>query len=75
MIQKAIKNKGLKEINDQNIKKAFNDDKLRIFSNSQALKDFLLAQSYSHTNLLLMSSGNYASLDLDYIKNQIKISQ
>ena len=70
---KAIKNKGLKEINDQNIKKAFNDDKLRIFSNPQALKDFLLAQSYSHTNLLLMSSGNYASLDLDYIKNQIKI--
>ena len=69
---KAIKNKGLKEINDQNIKKAFNDDKLRIFSNPEALKDFLLSQSYSNTNLLLMSSGNYASLDLEYITNQIK---
>ena len=72
---KAIKNKGLSEIDDKMIKKAFNDNKLIIFSNSGQLSDFLLSQSYVNANLLIMSSGNYASLDLDFITSQIKISE
>jgi len=72
---KAVKMKGLKNINDQAIRRAFNADNLLVFTDSQALTDFLLSLSYKDTNLLLMSSGNYASLDLDYITNQIKISQ
>jgi len=72
---KAIKNKGLSAIDDKMIKKAFNDNKLIVFSNSGQLSDFLLSQSYVNANLLIMSSGNYASLDLDFITNQIKISE
>ena len=72
---KAIKNKGLSEIDDKMIKKAFNDNKLIVFSNSGQLSDFLLSQSYVNANLLIMSSGNYASLDLDFITSQIKISE
>ena len=72
---KAIKNKGLEELKDVNIKKAFNDDNLHVFSDSDVLKDFLLTQSYANTNLLFMSSGNYASQDLSYLVSQIKISQ
>jgi UDP-N-acetylmuramate: L-alanyl-gamma-D-glutamyl-meso-diaminopimelate ligase len=72
---KAIKNKGLTEIDDKMIKKAFNDNKLIVFSNSGQLSDFLLSQSYMNANLLIMSSGNYASLDLDFITSQIKISE
>ena len=72
---KAIKNKGLSAIDDKRIKKAFNDNKLIVFSNSGQLSDFLLSQSYVNANLLIMSSGNYASLDLDFITSQIKISE
>lgn len=72
---KAIKNKGLSEIDDKMIKKAFNDNELIVFSNSGQLSDFLLSQSYVNANLLIMSSGNYASLDLDFITSQIKISE
>ena len=72
---KAIKNKGLSAIDDKMIKKAFNDNKLIVFSNSGQLSDFLLSQSYVNANLLIMSSGNYASLDLDFITSQIKISE
>jgi len=72
---KVIKNKGLSEIDDKMIKKAFNDNKLIVFSNSGQLSDFLLSQSYVNANLLIMSSGNYASLDLDFITSQIKISE
>ena len=72
---KDIKNKGLSPIDDKMIKKAFNDNKLIVFSNSGQLSDFLLSQSYVNANLLIMSSGNYASLDLDFITSQIKISE
>ena len=72
---KAIKNKGLEELKDVNIKKAFNDDTLNVFSDSDALKDFLFSQSYANTNLLFMSSGNYASLNLDQLMSKIQISQ
>ena len=39
------------------------------------LTDFLLKQKYVDTNLLFMSSGNYASIDLDMLINVIKSSK
>jgi len=65
----------LSKLDHQKIKFAFNDDRLNIFSNSYKLKEFLLKQSYSNSNLLFMSSGNYASIDLDNLINQIRISK
>ena len=32
--------------------------------------DYLLAQNYSDTNLLLMSSGNYDNLELEPLKQK-----
>ena len=72
---KAVLKKGLSELDHQKIKFAFNDDRLNIFSDSCKLKEFLLKQSYSNSNLLFMSSGNYASIDLDNLINQIRISK
>ena len=63
------KKKGHESLSDNKIKEAFNDDQLLVFSKSEDLKMYLFEQSYSQTNLLFMSSGNYASLDLDEIKN------
>jgi UDP-N-acetylmuramate: L-alanyl-gamma-D-glutamyl-meso-diaminopimelate ligase len=72
---KAVLKKGLSELDDQKIKSAFNDDRLNIFNDSNKLNNFLLKQSYSNSNLLFMSSGNYASIDLDLLINQIRISE
>ncbi len=72
---KAVLEKGLNELDHQKIKIAFNDDRLNIFNESYKLKDFLLKQSYSNSNLLFMSSGNYASIDLGFLINQIRISE
>ncbi len=63
------KKKGHESLSDDKIKEAFNDDQLLVFSKSEDLKMYLFEQSYFQTNLLFMSSGNYASLDLDEIKN------
>ena len=72
---KAVLKKGLSEMNYQEIKNAFNDQNLKVFSNSNKLKNFLLEQSYMNSNLLFMSSGNYGSIDLDFLTNEIRISE
>ena len=72
---KAVLKKGLSKLDHQKIKSAFNDDRLNIFNDFNKLNDFLLKQSYSNSNLLFMSSGNYASIDLDLLINQIRISE
>jgi UDP-N-acetylmuramate: L-alanyl-gamma-D-glutamyl-meso-diaminopimelate ligase len=43
---------------------------LLLFIDSKLLKNYLLAQDYSDSNLLLMSSGNYDNLDLESIKDK-----
>ncbi|SEF62768.1 UDP-N-acetylmuramate--L-alanine ligase [Algoriphagus boritolerans] len=57
------------ELMDQDtLREGFKRPDLMLFTESQALKDYLLAQNYSNTNLLLMSSGNYDNLDLEPLK-------
>ena len=72
---KVVIKKGLSEINDQVIKLAFNDNNLKVFSNPNELNEFLLSQSYANSNMLFMSSGNYASLDLDNLIKKISSSE
>jgi UDP-N-acetylmuramate: L-alanyl-gamma-D-glutamyl-meso-diaminopimelate ligase len=67
--------KGIAEIDQQKIKNAFNDNYLQVFSDSNKLKTFLLEQSYINSNLLFMSSGNYASIDLNDLVNHIRKSK
>jgi UDP-N-acetylmuramate: L-alanyl-gamma-D-glutamyl-meso-diaminopimelate ligase len=69
---KAVASKGLKNISVQKIKESFNDDNMIVISDSNQLKDYLFELSFLNTNLLFMSSGNYASLDLDVIIDFIK---
>ena len=45
-----------------------------VISDSNQLKAYLFELLYQNTNLLFMSSGNYASLDLNVINDFIKNS-
>jgi hypothetical protein len=69
---KAVEKKGLNNISEKAMKSAFKDDSLFIFSDSDELKKFLFELDYKESNLLFMSSGNYASLDLNEIREFIK---
>jgi UDP-N-acetylmuramate: L-alanyl-gamma-D-glutamyl-meso-diaminopimelate ligase len=71
---KAVEKKGLNNISEKAIKSAFKDDSLFIFSDSDELKKFLFELDYKESNLLFMSSGNYASLDLNEIRELIKVN-
>lgn len=64
----AIKIKKLEEVTADQIAKALNREDVQIFTDSSVFQDYLFAQNFDNTALLLMSSGNYGGLDFDRVK-------
>ena len=60
----TIAHKKLPSISAEDIKQGFGKSNLQVFDNSDELQNFLKAQEYKNTNLLLMSSGNFNNLSL-----------
>jgi len=68
---KALEIKKMTSISTEEIKQAFGDLNLQIHTNPKQFKDFIFAQNYDNTTLLLMSSGNYGGLDFEELKKII----
>jgi UDP-N-acetylmuramate: L-alanyl-gamma-D-glutamyl-meso-diaminopimelate ligase len=68
-----VKQKGLEELNEIEIKKAFGDSDLLVFNDSEKLKKHLLEQNWSHKNLLMMSSGTFNEIDLKELANNLVV--
>ncbi len=64
----AVALKKLELMDEATLREGFKRKDLILFTESAALKEFLLSQDYSNSNLLLMSSGNYDNLDLEPLK-------
>ncbi|WP_115463193.1 UDP-N-acetylmuramate--L-alanine ligase [Winogradskyella aurantiaca] len=64
----AVKIKKLDEVSESQISEAFNRNDLKIFTNPELFKFFLLEQNFRNKSLLLMSSGNYGGLDIEELK-------
>ena len=64
----AVAIKQLDAVTAAQIANAFEREDLIIFTNPAAFKDFLYAQNFKDSALLLMSSGNYGGLDFDALK-------
>jgi UDP-N-acetylmuramate: L-alanyl-gamma-D-glutamyl-meso-diaminopimelate ligase len=60
--------KKLELMDEDTLRAGFERGNLLVFTDSNQLKNYLLAEDYSDSNLLLMSSGNYDNLDLESIK-------
>lgn len=60
--------KRLELMDEETLRNGFKRKDLKLFTDSQALKSYLLEKDYTNTNLLLMSSGNYDNMDLEGIK-------
>jgi UDP-N-acetylmuramate: L-alanyl-gamma-D-glutamyl-meso-diaminopimelate ligase len=67
----ALELKKLPPISATDIRNGFRLDNLEIKTNADELKEFLMQQDYSNTNLLLMSSGNFGGMDLRILANRI----
>lgn len=68
---KTLEHKNLPEISNKEVKKAFCNNNLIIFTFIETLKDYLIKQNWKNTNLLLMSSGNFSGLEIEKLANYI----
>lgn len=70
----TLEHKRLEPISEDDIRTAFKRDDLAIFTDSTALEDFLKAQNWNNTNLLMMSSGTFGGLDLKALGRELMSS-
>ena len=66
----AVALKKLELMSEEMLREGFQRKDLILFTDSTTLSEFLLAEDYVDTNLLLMSSGNYDNLDLEPLKHK-----
>ena len=68
----AVKIKQLDEVTYDQISESFQREDLIIYTNPKEFKEFLFAQNFDNSALLLMSSGNYGGLDFEEAKGLIQ---
>jgi UDP-N-acetylmuramate: L-alanyl-gamma-D-glutamyl-meso-diaminopimelate ligase len=59
----TIEHKKLKPITIEQVKQAFGDHKLKVFTQSKQVTDYLKAINWKNKNLLMMTSGNFDGVD------------
>lgn len=69
---KTFEQKKMQPLMERDIKDAFEDEKLLYFDNSEKLEAYLKSLNYQSTNLLMMSSGTYAGLDLPKLASELR---
>ena len=67
----AVKLKNLEEIDHKFISDSFNHKNMKIFNNSDELTAHLFEVKKTHTNILLMSSGNFGGINLFEIAKKL----
>ncbi|MFC4739448.1 UDP-N-acetylmuramate--L-alanine ligase [Flavobacterium ponti] len=68
----AVKIKQLEEVTYDQIAQSFQREDLIIYTSPKEFKEFLFAQNFDNSALLLMSSGNYGGLDFEEVKGLIQ---
>jgi UDP-N-acetylmuramate: L-alanyl-gamma-D-glutamyl-meso-diaminopimelate ligase len=67
----TIEHKKLKPITIEQVKESFGDRKLKVFTQSKQVTDYLKAISWKNKNLLMMTSGNFDGVDLVALGNEL----
>jgi UDP-N-acetylmuramate: L-alanyl-gamma-D-glutamyl-meso-diaminopimelate ligase len=67
----VLEHKRLPPLAPAAVQEAFQRPDLQVFTDSRALADFLHAQQWADTNLLLMTSGTFDGLDLNALAAEV----
>ena len=67
----ALQLKRLKPITTEQVKEAFQNPKLKVYTDSQKLLADLLKTDWKDKNLLMMSSGNFDGIDLNLLAEKV----
>lgn len=65
------RHKRLEPLTDEQLKRAFDQDNILIFTKTEELKYYLTSQEWNDKNLLMMSSGTFGGLDLVALGKEI----
>ncbi|MBK0403919.1 peptidoglycan synthetase [Adhaeribacter sp. BT258] len=68
---KTVEHKRMEMLDESQIKEAFKNPNIRVFTNSKVLQAFIEDQNWQEQNLLLMSSGNYDNLDFKHLTEKV----
>ncbi len=68
-----LKRKRLPSLSNDFIKKAFKNEKLKVFTDINRLKEYLLKLDLKNTNLAFISSGNFDNLNFDTIIKTLRL--
>ena len=69
--KETFEHKKMELLDEEFVKSAFRNERLNIFTDRLALESFLLKQGWINKNLLLMSSGNFAGMNVDELAEKI----
>lgn len=72
-LPESVQIKKLEAVSPDQIRNAFQREDLQIFTNAETFRNFVFEQHYKNTVLLFMSSGNYGGLDLNEVKEMVKM--
>ena len=67
----ALELKRMPDLSPNKVREGFGKQDLQVFNKREELEEWLRTRQYEHTNLLLMSSGNYDGLDVTTFANTI----
>lgn len=67
----VVEQKRLEPITEEDVKKAFDQPNLQVFTSASELENFLKQQKLNNANLLLMSSANFGGLNLDALADEL----
>ena len=67
----TIAHKKLKEITPEQVHTCFNRKDLHVFTNSKDVTDYLKAEKWSNSVLLMMSSGNFDGVDFNVLAKEL----
>lgn len=71
--EKTFQQKKMEPLNELDVQTSFDDDKIVFFNEAALLSSYLKGLDFKHTNLLLMSSGNFGGLDLNNLALQLDV--
>ncbi|MES2620804.1 MAG: Mur ligase family protein [Bacteroidota bacterium] len=69
--KETFAHKNMPELEESFVKNSFDDERLNIFTDKNSLQEFLMQQNWKRKNLLLMTSGNYAGMNVEDLAKAI----
>ncbi|RDV15889.1 peptidoglycan synthetase [Pontibacter diazotrophicus] len=68
---KTIEHKRMEMLTEDELKIAFENERLHVFNDAEALQKHLTSRNWQNANLLLMSSGNYNNMKMEALTKAV----